>query len=305
MPAIRLNWEEANSNEDGHRIYRSDNPMDPNALPTPLATVAADVTTYDDDTVVTGNTYYYRVSAYAGSTERVSDELEAEASDIGYEDVVLADNPKWYWPMTGGGTSELVAGNNLTFSGGVLAGQGALRPAGDSIYCDGVNDRAYSSTTSLSGDTLSFEIIIKTSATVSARAVTHHVSGSNYRGILIEINDTGILNVHIGDGVGYGADARRSYNIPAGSITANTTYHIVVTASGSSAPTLFIGGVDTPLTFTGGNGLAMKMDSGVLNLGSSPFSTFYETYHSDAAIYDYILTPAQALAHAEAAGLAA
>lgn len=75
MP-VRLTWEETNLNEDGHRIYRSTSPMDPESLPAALATVGANVTQYDDVTAADSTTYYYRVSAYIGSIEQVSDELE-------------------------------------------------------------------------------------------------------------------------------------------------------------------------------------------------------------------------------------
>lgn len=72
---VRLTWEENNPDEDGHRVYRSESPMDPESLPSPLATLGADVTSYDDTTAVDETLYYYRVSSYKGSEEQVSDEI--------------------------------------------------------------------------------------------------------------------------------------------------------------------------------------------------------------------------------------
>lgn len=78
MP-VTLNWTDTNSNEDGHRVYRSTATIDPAALPTPLADLGADVATYTDGDVTEGETYYYRVSAYRGTSENVSEELIIEA----------------------------------------------------------------------------------------------------------------------------------------------------------------------------------------------------------------------------------
>lgn len=74
-----LRWRDNNAAEDGHRVYRGTAPLDPEALPAPLATLAADVTEYYDIDVVEGQAYYYRVGSYVGSVERVSEELQVEA----------------------------------------------------------------------------------------------------------------------------------------------------------------------------------------------------------------------------------
>ena len=73
--AVRLTWQDNNASEDGHKVYRSTSTMDPEALPAALDTLAADVTEYVDNTAVAGTTYYYRVSAYKGAVEAVSDEV--------------------------------------------------------------------------------------------------------------------------------------------------------------------------------------------------------------------------------------
>lgn len=73
---VRLTWTDNNYGEDGHNIYRSTSPMDPENLPTELDSVDANVTVYDDGSVVEGTTYYYRVSATMAGAEMVSDEIE-------------------------------------------------------------------------------------------------------------------------------------------------------------------------------------------------------------------------------------
>jgi hypothetical protein len=74
---IRISWVDINGAEEGHKIYRSTSPMDPESLPSPLATLPPNVTHYDDGSGVLGTYYYYRVSAYAGAVERVSEEILA------------------------------------------------------------------------------------------------------------------------------------------------------------------------------------------------------------------------------------
>lgn len=75
MP-VNLTWDDINDNEDGHRVYRSPEPMDSENMPAPLVTLGANVTAFTDETAVAGNTYYYRVSAFNSSVERISSEVE-------------------------------------------------------------------------------------------------------------------------------------------------------------------------------------------------------------------------------------
>lgn len=77
---IRLNWTDNNLGESGHRIYRSDTPMDPNDLPEPLSELGPNVTEYVDEDVEENAVYYYRVGAYTTLMERVSAEVSAAAN---------------------------------------------------------------------------------------------------------------------------------------------------------------------------------------------------------------------------------
>jgi len=76
---IRLSWEANNSNESGHRIYRSGASMDPENLPVPLATLGANEVEYVDEAVVENSTYFYRVGAFNPFTESVSAEISVQA----------------------------------------------------------------------------------------------------------------------------------------------------------------------------------------------------------------------------------
>jgi len=74
--SVFLTWADPNSIEEGHRIYRSEAPIDPNALPAPLAELGPDATGYLDSTVAPSTTYYYRVTAFLGTIEKVALEVE-------------------------------------------------------------------------------------------------------------------------------------------------------------------------------------------------------------------------------------
>lgn len=88
MSQTTLNWQYDGPNPESFSVYRSATPMDPEALPTPLAVaISGALRSYVDSTVTEGSTYYYRVSAIKGSVEKVSEELEHVAE--------VAGDPSW------------------------------------------------------------------------------------------------------------------------------------------------------------------------------------------------------------------
>lgn len=81
MPKITLTWD-CDTPVDSFEVIRSDTSLAAVAdvdLPTPIATGITPIKTYDDTTVVTGNTYYYKVRAKRGSVSVVSGQLVALA----------------------------------------------------------------------------------------------------------------------------------------------------------------------------------------------------------------------------------
>lgn len=81
--AVKLDWVDNNPpeyNEDGHKVYRSATPIDVNSPPAPIATLAADIITYTDTDPAAGG--YYRVSAYRGSVEAFSDEIQIGSASV-------------------------------------------------------------------------------------------------------------------------------------------------------------------------------------------------------------------------------
>lgn len=78
MP-ITLTWNDTNTTETGHKVYRSLSPMTVGSLPVAIATLGANVTSYVDADVVAGETYYYRVAAVRNASEAVSSEISVQA----------------------------------------------------------------------------------------------------------------------------------------------------------------------------------------------------------------------------------
>lgn len=71
MPTVRLTWTDPNSGptqEDEVRVYRDTAPFSESSLPPILATLPPDTLTYDDTTVVDGNSYWYAVAYEKGGT---------------------------------------------------------------------------------------------------------------------------------------------------------------------------------------------------------------------------------------------
>lgn len=131
----RLKWKDHNLAEGGHRIYRDTSPMDPLNLPAPIASVGADVEQWDDPDVTEGATYYYRVGAFVGGVEKVSDELVFEAIDL----AIPQDDLLFHFTMDNRSGSTLTSEVN-GFTGtisGALTQPGRL---GDALYFDGVDD---------------------------------------------------------------------------------------------------------------------------------------------------------------------
>ena len=64
MAGNRITWDIGTIAPDTHYVYRDSAPMDIDSLPTPVATLGGDVGLYEDiDSIIEGNTYYYRVDA--------------------------------------------------------------------------------------------------------------------------------------------------------------------------------------------------------------------------------------------------
>lgn len=80
MGSITLTWDDNNATETGHKVYRSQTPMNVASLQAPIATLGADVESYVDANVVEGQTYYYRVAAVrTNSVDAVSAEISVQA----------------------------------------------------------------------------------------------------------------------------------------------------------------------------------------------------------------------------------
>lgn len=83
---IKLSWKDVNGFGNGFRVYRSQQPIDPDNLPGPIATLAPaagkppqDLSWTDSD-VIEGETYHYAVSTFFGDDEKITDEQVIIAS---------------------------------------------------------------------------------------------------------------------------------------------------------------------------------------------------------------------------------
>ncbi|MDR5867300.1 Lcl C-terminal domain-containing protein [Halomonas koreensis] len=75
-PVVTASITDSAGSVDELRLYRSETPMDPQALPAPIVVLGAAAVSHDDDTVAIDTNYYYRVASVEGGLVRLS----AEAS---------------------------------------------------------------------------------------------------------------------------------------------------------------------------------------------------------------------------------
>lgn len=80
MP-VRLAWQN-NSIGDSIAVYRSLSPIDPGALPAPLASISATTASFNDLTAIDGETYYYRLALVRGAEVAVSEQLSFYVSSM-------------------------------------------------------------------------------------------------------------------------------------------------------------------------------------------------------------------------------
>jgi hypothetical protein len=136
--SVVLTWKDVNFGESVHSIYRSTSTIDPMSLPTALATLGANVESYEDTTVVSGTTYYYRISATVDGVEYVSDELEISAVSLYPTDNLIGDYT--FSSLSGGVVADASpSGEDLTVTGATLGTKGTVT---DALVFDGNSDTA-------------------------------------------------------------------------------------------------------------------------------------------------------------------
>lgn len=76
---FKITFTNNNDVSDGHKVYRSQTSMEGvpvGDLPEPVAVLPPGIDEWEDGTVIEGETYFYMVSAYIGSGQAFSDEIE-------------------------------------------------------------------------------------------------------------------------------------------------------------------------------------------------------------------------------------
>jgi hypothetical protein len=77
---IKISFINPNINAEGIRVYRDTKPMDPAALPAPIATIAGNVNSYSDTTVVKDASYFYIFEVFSGTEKVRSGNISATAT---------------------------------------------------------------------------------------------------------------------------------------------------------------------------------------------------------------------------------
>lgn len=140
MPTVRLTWTDKNSGpaqEEEFRIYRSTTPFDADTLPAVLATLAADVETYDDPTAGFDTVYYYAVAAERAGVLAISFitvTVGAPSGDAGAIEYFLAKNASSQ-TLSASADTEIAFGTEVYDTNTAFAsGRFTVKPGMDGFY---------------------------------------------------------------------------------------------------------------------------------------------------------------------------
>lgn len=127
----RLSWNDENYGVQGFNVYRDTQPLDPQNLPAPLASLGPAARDYEDATVVDQTTYYYMVTALVDGQEPATANFEIlaeEPDEVPTYEVFEATGTgatgtiqQWTAPNTGLFTIEAYGAQG----GGTVGGLGA------------------------------------------------------------------------------------------------------------------------------------------------------------------------------------
>ena len=125
MSGIKVTWDIGTFNPEKHYIYRSDYPISPDNLPTPLAEVGQGINEYTDLSIVDGETYHYFVAAEKmGLLVPADSSIEVEAASFkfgpGSETLIAGDMTDGFFGEVS--STELFTGDELASSIGLTAG---------------------------------------------------------------------------------------------------------------------------------------------------------------------------------------
>lgn len=220
-----------------------------------------------------------------------------------YGQAVLADSPSAYWRMDDAAGDALgiadISGNGVNakvYNGGISQGQPGATADGDlSTYFDGAQGRLTTSKTVGPlvniADTFTLEAWIKRSRTSGDEGIISHGQGGG-KGFYLKIDGTGSVCIN---------EDQPTCIASTGSFKVNDLnwHHIVATKSGSSAH-IYVDGVDrtssvSNVTFSNGLG-TVEIGAHIAN-ETGGFDEPFHGWIDDTAIYDHVLTLAQAQTH--------
>lgn len=271
-----------------------------------------DIVSYTDSAVVAGQAYEYRVRATDPFGNWVQSDwtpvtVSVDGTATTYDDTVLADNPRYYWPLneaSGTAAYDWATGNDLTINGSATRGATG-QTVGESSTAttfSGSNSSFAASKASVVGpQTFSVEAWFKTSSTSGGKIVGF---GDKATG------DSGSYDRHIylsGTGrITFGVHPGGVRDVSTGTGFNDGQWHHVVGTLGSAGQTLYVDGVrvGTRADATGAQAYTGYWRVGGDNVGGWPNtgSGYLNGSITDVAVYDTVLTRDQVNAHRVASG---
>lgn len=120
---ITLNWVNRNTDEDNTRVFRETAPFTSTEGLTPIATLPQAANTYDDETVVKGQLYYYRLEVVKGTDKYLGNQVAIMAlaySGPGPQELSKGDYERGYFGEVT--YDKLLSGDELALRVGISVG---------------------------------------------------------------------------------------------------------------------------------------------------------------------------------------
>lgn len=321
--AVRLNWTDPNSDEDGFRVYRNEIVFDPIDIytgstfaPGVLVDLPADTETYLDTTATEGLTYYYCVSTYKTGVERFSPVLEifVEAGATGgstgsggspFDPVSLVTADGFYFDTSIGvlwqteaestprtddngtvGAVDDLSTYNYSINQSTDGNRPRLQTDNTDLSFDGTADRLRTSyTPSNTAQTLAARFRLNTGATPT-KVLIGSASGSN-RGWLSVTSGVASMAV--------GADGSDSHqDDTATDLRSATHYHTAVATWDATEGNLYVDGVlRHTFTRSGGTLTPNNFSIGARHLGSESHDLYWPGDISHVLVTQAVLSPTE------------
>jgi len=233
-----------------------------------------------------------------------------------YKSTILNDSPIAYWrlgELSGVTAIDEIAGSNGTYVNTPTLGATGLiaNDNNKAVFFNRINtekmvipdDNKFTFANATNDLPFSFEAWVSISSFATPNPIFSKIENTVtfLEEYLFQVDSDGSLDCVVYDQI---SSNNHSWKAAIGSISLNTTSHVVVTYNAAiNTGKMYVNGIEKSVTFgNSGSYVRMRNLSRNISIGSRidddvTFKAFFDGTIDEVAIYNYVLTPAQVLAH--------